>query len=677
MTLRYDLGLLRPFSSFMMQTISVALLSLVLSAQARPTEIAKRAESSGSPSDGGGSSVKIWAPIVGVVVGLLLLVAIAYSRKSWRKSITESLGTFSLANGFVPTAAVAPTSSATPNVRELTADQLAGPGSRQNSVRRPAVPPPTTARRVRRPRRTPSQISTTSLPAYNKEPGEEELVIFRGQEDMEDAPIEGLTAHVEMPVDEDESSEDHSTGDHAPDADSRRASQYGRVPDTPHDQPLLNREHEDHHDNMPVRSVDQEPTPVDGLPVESDPRGPAPAYFEVSTADLADGLSALPENTPPTAAEAQVPSQTTDAQTEDPSADPNATARRRSTFRNMLGGVFNNRSTIRSPDHTRGASNASAATTSESRHRASNSLSFFRAQSHASNTSNVPLTSPSMISINSISAPLTHTVLRTEFTYPRSGPTADQVKLISSRDAFSRFGMPYGNDAIRYASQSRLGFNDVEEDTLPPEFDEPNGSRARLRSGSPTHAQVGASTTSLLPPAESPMPSEPADQAGPPTHHRRDSSASSLPFAPDSSADFSPPAQPLSSRSATFAARTFRHQPKDLSRSSSTGALRPKSSGDANPPPSSFSPELPPGAAPPLRAVSRASTYATAADSFRTATGRDTPASVDEFGFQPNDMMEEKFGTAATSHREAAASSHRGSVALAQRQSVSSHREVS
>ncbi|PPQ81409.1 hypothetical protein CVT24_001830, partial [Panaeolus cyanescens] len=41
-------------------------------------------------------------------------------------------------------------------------------------------------RRGRRPRRTPSQMSVTSLPAYNKEPGDEELVIFRGR-DPEDA----------------------------------------------------------------------------------------------------------------------------------------------------------------------------------------------------------------------------------------------------------------------------------------------------------------------------------------------------------------------------------------------------------------------------------------------------------------------------------------------------------
>lgn len=49
--------------------------------------------------------------------------------------------------------------------RELTAADLTG-GTRA-------------ARRQRRPRRTPSQISTRSLPAYMKEPGDNEVVIYR------------------------------------------------------------------------------------------------------------------------------------------------------------------------------------------------------------------------------------------------------------------------------------------------------------------------------------------------------------------------------------------------------------------------------------------------------------------------------------------------------------------
>ena len=78
-----------------------------------------------------------------------------------------------------------------------------------------------------------------------------------------------------------------------------------------------------------------------------------------------------------------------------------------------------------------------------------------------------PLTSPSMISLNSISPPLTHTATRTGFTYPRTGPTSEQVKFLSSKETFGRFGLPYGPDAVAFAaSSSRLD--------LPPDFDSIN-----------------------------------------------------------------------------------------------------------------------------------------------------------------------------------------------------------
>lgn len=68
------------------------------------------------------------------------------------------------------------------------------------------------------------------------------------------------------------------------------------------------------------------------------------------------------------------------------------------------------------------------------------------------------LTSPSALSINSISisAPLSHTLMRTEIRYPRGGPTPEQIKLISSRESLGRFGVPYGRDAIEHAQNSRL-----------------------------------------------------------------------------------------------------------------------------------------------------------------------------------------------------------------------------
>lgn len=67
--------------------------------------------------------------------------------------------------------------------REITAEQLAGgdatattDGTTTTTTNNGSA---RAARRPRRNRRTPSQISTKSLPAYMKEPGDQELVIIR------------------------------------------------------------------------------------------------------------------------------------------------------------------------------------------------------------------------------------------------------------------------------------------------------------------------------------------------------------------------------------------------------------------------------------------------------------------------------------------------------------------
>lgn len=57
--------------------------------------------------------------------------------------------------------------------RELTAEQLAG------TINGPATGAAATRPRRNRRRRRPSQMSVTSLPEYNKEPGEQELVVIR------------------------------------------------------------------------------------------------------------------------------------------------------------------------------------------------------------------------------------------------------------------------------------------------------------------------------------------------------------------------------------------------------------------------------------------------------------------------------------------------------------------
>lgn len=62
------------------------------------------------------------------------------------------------------------------SVRDLTADEIAGTAATNQSQTASAA---RTNRRTGRNRRTPSQISTRSLPAYMKEPGEQELVIIQ------------------------------------------------------------------------------------------------------------------------------------------------------------------------------------------------------------------------------------------------------------------------------------------------------------------------------------------------------------------------------------------------------------------------------------------------------------------------------------------------------------------
>lgn len=114
------------------------------------------------------------------------------------------------------------------------------------------------------------------------------------------------------------------------------------------------------------------------------------------------------------------------------------------------------------------------------------------------------LNSPSTISLHSISAPLSHTLIRTEFTYPKTGPTAEQMKLISSRDSFARFGVPYGESAIAFAaSTSRVSL-----DQPPPEFEEvERPSRTQPRSSSSAE-QNASDEAAEVPSAPTPQSSE-------------------------------------------------------------------------------------------------------------------------------------------------------------------------
>ena len=313
---------------------------------------------------------------------------------------------------------------------------------------------------------------------------------------MEDAP---LTAQVVMPSvreDEDESANSHSRG-------PSQAS-YVIVNDDPLAQtPLLERNdsnentHERQTTHNSAGSVDISDARLTSVELP-DPRGEAPPYFEVvgdladvgatsgdlSRVDTADTLPMAPDTLPE-------------------SDDTSPPVRRRSMFRGLIDAASRALSSphpmapplplsrpsrdtaVSSPRPSNMSNRQVGARSPLSGHRATSSQTgsvqsvtqsvtssaFGRvvSRTHSRSVTNVAagLTSPSAISIASISSPLTHTAVRTDFVYPRSGPTPEQLKLISSVQSVSKFGVPYGPDAVAFASASLVNLHGP-----PPEFEE-------------------------------------------------------------------------------------------------------------------------------------------------------------------------------------------------------------
>jgi hypothetical protein len=360
---------------------------------------------------------------------------------------------------------------------------------------------------------------------------------------------------------------------------------------------------------------------------EQDPRGEAPPYFEV--VDLGSQRNIHGTTATPNISSSSPPSTSSPAT---PPAEDTA-SRRRSGLRSFFHSITPSISSIsrhppqppipmsrdpNSTDHTRELSGPSVMSVDSSsspqrRHRPSTSSASvlpFRAPSLRRSPSN--LNNTSQVSLHSISAPLTHTVVRTEFTYPKAGPTPQQLKLISSRESFARFGMPYGPDAIAYAASTSR--HDLEP---PPGFDESAGTDAPRR----THWR-DRSSSSLAP--------------APDLSHRRDTSigsnnssiedtqaTSQQPLEPPTSPRRPSPLSPITSSSPT-------NPPSVIPTASAPAASLPLSTyppASALAPPSSF---RTPQALPP-RSESRASSvltnnsYATAAESMGESDDTHTP----------------------------------------------------
>ncbi|TEB26831.1 hypothetical protein FA13DRAFT_995523 [Coprinellus micaceus] len=332
-------------------------------------------------------------------------------------------------------------------------------------------------------------MSVTSLPAYNKEPGEQELVIFRGT-DMEDVEIP--LAHVAQ----DDESESRHTRDRSQGSSTSHSLQNEPLleePEPPQQQTLSSQSRRDSrressHHNIPhsteesQRLMHHATESVGNVSAAaSDDRGEAPPYFEVvDPAHQVQPAVATPNDADnDTSNNSASQSPPTTAGTDSSNLSPPSSPDRRSGIRTF----FNRMQTVGAPrglGHARGPSDgssmshASGPSSSTSRHRQtpSTTSSFFRtlsrqrSQSPNQSSSSIRLNSPSLISLNSISSPLTHTLTRTEITYPKSGPTPEQLKMISSRESIARFGVPYGPDALAFASTSMLDLT-----SPPPDFD--------------------------------------------------------------------------------------------------------------------------------------------------------------------------------------------------------------
>ncbi|KAI0717903.1 hypothetical protein C8T65DRAFT_571237 [Cerioporus squamosus] len=640
-----------------MYSIHNALIVLVISptAFAAPFHLLPRASS----GDGGGSGPmsiqpQIWIPLVVIAALFILGTIVACSGRRLRRSALLSWG-----NGAAQAAGVTTGTTPVGNAREVTADQLVGSNTTTTGTNG--------ARRPRRTRRTPSQISTHSLPAYMKEPGEQEIVIGRGADGMEgDIPIT-----VEMPpVDEHETDTPYGSVDL-----TRPSTVYSPVPHTPHDLPLLqgsdldSRQHlSPDHPGMATRaSFDSMISSAEGGSQHY--LDDAPAY---ETVVLNDESTSTTSPTYPPAAAASVPAP------ERTSAEQSGTTHRRSMFasifhpRHARGPSANGPSPAASPEprsssgHTREDSSPSVLSvpTSEREQRRSRMIrhqpshsgsgSMFSLLSRTRSNGNLngadALTSPSMISLHSISSPLTHTLVKTEFAYPRGGPTPDQLRLIASRESFMRFGKPYGADAIAYAaSSSRV---DLEP---PPGFEEVAGP-----SGSSPSPQVRDSPSSGPHDEEDghasePNASSPSDAAQPAAvaglQVLTDAEEVESPVTVTSTASLSPepaPHPPVESTAAqeVHPAPSSSSVPAELSSSASPPSPPPAqapppvantllvkaatSQTTSNAPPSAFKAAFaspPAGGSFPDRATSRASSYmsyATAEESLHTPTADDS-----------------------------------------------------
>ncbi|KAJ7433502.1 hypothetical protein FB451DRAFT_1472185 [Mycena latifolia] len=351
--------------------------------------------------------------------------------------------------------------------------------SRLSSLRAASIAP----RAPRTPPTAPAQDAVADqhrlTPRVHEELGEQELVVSRGP-DGEDVAMPAASA---VDDEEEQSTEGHHRAD-SQDNDMDMA-RYSPMPHPTTDSPLLG----------------------------PDPRGDAPAYFEVvepdSDSHYPPGIAAAPPAPEPTSSSALALTHTRTRSTTAPSLSP---------------------SPVPGSRHRTSPSSSTLFSLSLARQKSSTSLA--RTASH--------LTSPSAISLASISAPLPHTLVKTEFSaLPRGGPTPEQLKLISGskEGGLGRFGVPWGAAAVAYAnasaSTSRIALGeDGEGEAPPPGWEEVSGLPSAEASGSGSASQEAEASGSASRTEDEPQPTPtPTLTVHPPRADSRASGVSAQSFA--------------------------------------------------------------------------------------------------------------------------------------------------
>ncbi|KAH7882977.1 hypothetical protein F5I97DRAFT_159750 [Phlebopus sp. FC_14] len=452
--------------------------SIISPVFARPVQGQQQIQKRDNNANGGEDTINpaIWVPILVVTLVFAALSLVACVRRSMSRDIA------SLNAGSVnPTSTLATTGTMT--------------------------------RRRRRPRRTPSQISTKSLPPYMKEPGDHELVIYRGPQDLEDG--HEPQGRIAMPTvaEGDEPSDLQTTAFNLSlhRVESHDTSTTNLIRNTPMrvsgdqipgirqslDAPSITSSAQSHGSNAGLLpGHERMPSGDPGL-------GEAPPYSEAISGDVTMTTIPLNDPDPHPAIPPSSPVSVGPANVSMPEHSTEQGDNRRSRFSFLLNPFSTDSSSTNhspypltsitnhatSPSlHSRTGSALSMESTDSSpnhrpTHHSSRSgsgsgfsiLRGLRSRSPHNPRSGVPMSSPSTISVDSISAPLTHTLTRSEFRAPKGGLTADQIKLITSRDALEsrRFGVPYGADAVAAFSASRLN---VDAGVPPPDFESAMGS---------------------------------------------------------------------------------------------------------------------------------------------------------------------------------------------------------